>query len=148
MKYYAINETGPSKQAFKLALAQAVRSAVNSGATEVLLLVPVKDNLGPSIIEDVLGEQSVSKLKNGESIALARDLTFRARTARTLELAVHSKVVLAAFFPPNELQPLLTRFGPDTEVIYQGWMDGELDEWKVLHNPKLIEVPPPVGDDA
>lgn len=150
MKHFAINETTPSKQAFKIALAQAVASAVNSGAAEVLLLVPAKGNLGPSIIEDVLGRQCVSKLKNGESIRVSRELTttVRARTARTLELAARSKVVLAAFFPPDDLQLLLKRFDPDTEVIYLGWLDAELDEWKNLHNPELIEVPPPVSGDA
>lgn len=141
MKHVALKQTGPSEAAFKAGFIRSIQEAILCGATEVLLIVPQKSNIAPSAIENVLGKAFVGKLLAGDSIPYTdTGVSIRARTLRTVELAISSGVILSVYVPPEDIEGVLAHAFEAKACVYVAWIDAELEQWTALKNPEILDA--------
>jgi len=140
MKHSVINQSGPSQDAFKVAFLLSIQEALRNKVKDIVLLVPLKSTLEHGPIEKFLGREAIKTLLKGQPVSSGATIgiSIYARSLKTLDSP--PSVILSAYIPSKELEIVLKRYPNVAAVIYLPWMDAEIEEWKKLKKPELIDV--------
>lgn len=141
IRHIAIKETGGLKAVFGAGIAIALKQAQSIGASEGLLVVARNLDLGPGIMEDILGRGAMALLRKGNAVRVFSDCPpIRATTVRNASKFPQSAVVLSAYLDPKTTGQVLGALRGVSVCVHVLWRPEHVDKLVAAQNAQLVSI--------
>ncbi|MGD8564153.1 MAG: hypothetical protein PVG03_16555 [Desulfarculaceae bacterium] len=135
---WLIPANGPDVKAVKQAFNLTIKLCedVLTDVKEIALLVPVKENLKHSTIEDALTEDICRSLLKGKSIPITNKSSLKLYTQRTFKR--FSVDLVVCIYADDKLLGLVDDLIGPKACIVVPWLMEDIKEWARTWNPKIL----------
>lgn len=136
LQRFLIENHGPNVEAFKMALAEAIKFSHSNDIDQITLVVPAKGSFPHTVIGEFFGDQTSKLLCKGEIVNLAYGISMNLETPNSISSYKKFGVVLAAYLSEKDMS-IIDDIRSVQAVVYLPWHEDEGKKWLAFWNPVI-----------
>lgn len=133
---FLIENHGPNVDAFKMALAEAIKFSHSNGIGQITLIVPAKGGFPNTVIGEFFGDQTSKLLCKGGVVDLGYGVSMNLEIPRNLSSHKKVGVVLATYLSEKDMS-IIDALRTAQAVVYLPWHEEEGKKWLACWSPVI-----------
>lgn len=133
---FLIENHGPNVDAFKMALAEAIKFSHSNGIGQITLIVPAKGGFPDTVIGEFFGDQTSKLLCKGGVVDLGYGVSMNLEIPRSLSSHKKVGVVLATYLSEKDMS-IIDALRTAQAVVYLPWHEDDGKKWLACWDPAI-----------
>mgnify|MGYP003601120368 FL=1 len=136
LQRFLIENHGPNVDAFKMALAEAIKFSRSNGIGQITLVVPAKGGFPDTIIGEFFGDRISKLLCKGGVVDLGHGISMNLEIPRNLSSHKNFGTLLATYLSEEDMS-IIDALRTVQAVVYLPWHEEEGKKWLACWSPVI-----------